>query len=500
MSDRLFSKSQYTRELQCRKSLWMYRHQPELRTPISAADQMILDQGTQFGALARERFAGGVLIQEDHDHQSEAAAHTTAAIDTGAKVLYEAALIAEGVIVRVDILVKTPDGKSFDMYEVKSSTKVKDEHLDDVAAQRWVAEKAGLRVLRAFVVHANPAYVRRGELDLSQLFAVVDVTAESAERMLAVPNVLAAAKQADALDAPPTIDIGAHCSRPYDCDFRDHCWAHVPEYSVFNLSYAKMEQKLKLWNGGVREVHQVNPALHKLPPQAARQVAAARAGKPMVDARAIAKLLATLGWPRYFLDFETINPVLPPFDGLSPYQQIPTQASVHVQSKRGGTVDHHEFVGDGIRDPRPLLVEFLCGVIGPGGPVIAYHSSFEGGRLTELADWLGAGVPSQHLRDIEKRLWDLATTFRQGLYVHPGFEGRWSVKAILPVLVPDLKYDGLAIRDGEGAMAAYNRLRSETLSEAERAQIVSDLKAYCSLDTLAMVSILECIESALLRG
>ena len=209
-----------------------------------------------------------------------------------------------------------------------------------------------------------------------------------------------------------------------------------------------------------------------------------------------AKLLSTLSWPRYFLDFETDNPVLPPYDGLHPYQQMPFQASLRFQKEPGAPVLHFEFVDDGRQDPRQLLVEFLADNIRNAGNIVAYHKSFEGGRLTELGSWLDSnGASGGRMVDLAKRLWDLADPFRQGLYVHPDFRGSWSIKSVLPVLVPDLSYDGLAIRDGAAAMAAYKRLRSPGLADAERAQIVADLKAYCGLDTQAMVRILEHLES-----
>ncbi len=489
------SKSQYVLGLQCHKALWLYRHRKDLKAEFGAFQQGLADAGTEFGILARDRFSGGVLIDADHDHPEEALAQTKAAIDGGARILYEAAFLHDDVLVRVDILVNEAAGWA--LVEVKSGTDVEEVHLHDVAIQLHIARGAGFAINKAAVAHANPGYVRRGALNLHQLFKIMDVTETVRDALELVPGELAYMKKvADGPEAPPKA-IGGHCAKPYECSFKAHCWAHVPEYSVFNLAYAKIEKKLELFNSGVQRIDQINPDMHKLTPGQKAQVEIAKLGRARVDMPALAKFLATLTYPRAFLDFETDPAVVPPYDGLRPYQQLPFQASVRVQKEPGAPLTEHAFLGDGLSDPRAALADFLVERVGSRGAVVAYHKSFEGGRLEETAGHFfaeGRGDRSGPLKAMAGRLWDLADPFRTGIYVHPAFRGRWSIKAVLPVLVPELTYKGLEVADGTQAMAAYAQLKNPKLPKAERARLTAALKVYCGLDTEAMVKILEHLE------
>lgn len=491
---RKLSKSQYTKGLQCGKALWLYRHSPELGAAPDAFQESIMEAGTEFGVLARERWPGGVLIVQGHDDPDGALAATQAAIAAGASVLYEAAFLHDEVLVRVDVLVRLGPpsaGALWELYEVKSGTKVEDVHLDDVAVQRYVMTGAGQQVARSFVVHANPAYVRRGALDLQALFALEDVTGVVANNSRFVQSNLEIMKALADVPEPPEKAIGDHCNKPYPCAFKAHCWAHVPKYSVFNLTGARMDKKLQLYNGGAVYVRNV-PDGTKLTAAQARQVAAARSGARSINLAEIRAFLGELRYPLAHLDFETDNPVVPPYDGLRPYFQMPFQASVRVQMERGGPVTERGFLGDGLGDPRAALLRWLVESIPAHGTVLAYHKSFEAGRLDELAPSLGlrGGQSDKEMTQIVARLQDLADPFRTGAYVHPAFEGRWSIKAVLPALVPDLSYKTLEIQDGAQAMAAYAQMRDPALPPAERARLINALKVYCGQDTEAMVRIL----------
>lgn len=506
---RYLSKSQYTRGLQCAKSLWLYREKKELQDPTSPEQQAIFDQGTEVGILAQKWIGGGVLIKAGHADPAAALEETAAALAAGARVLYEAAYLYDDVLVRVDIMMQGPGG-GWDLYEVKSTTAVEKNHLDDVAIQRYVLTGAGVRVNRAHLVHLDPGYVRQGALDLQRLFLPVDVTHETEPLLDVIAEQVRGMKEVAVATEPPKVAIGPRCTKPYDCSFTGHCWAHVPDYSVFNLSGARMDKKTELWNGGYKTIDQI-PDFDKRDPetklfkltefqQVQREVA--KSGKPAIHPVLIAEHLRTLHYPAYFLDFEAVNPAIPPYDGLRPYQQLPFEASLHVRQERGGPLEHHEYLADGTRDPRGGLVEFLRQRIGPIGSVVAFSKSYEGNLLKAMAAWTNIGNAAVELNDFEQRLWDVAEPFRKGFYAHPGFKGRWSIKAVLPVLCPDLTYDGLAIKNGAEAMTAYARLMDIAAGkpgnwrsfEEERDAIMAALRAYCGQDTLAMVRLLDILE------
>lgn len=503
---RPLSKSQFTRGMKCDKSLWLYRMKPELRDTTSPDQQFIFDQGTEVGILAQQWIGGGVLIKADHKHQEEALAETKAAIAAGAKVLYEAAFMHDDVLVRVDIMAQGPGGV-WDLYEVKSSTDVEDVYMTDAAIQRYVLAGAGVNLGVVHVVHIDSTYVRQGALDLQKLFKPVDVTAETDLILPNIPKQLERMKADCAMQEAPKVGIGPHCSKPQDCDFMGHCWAHVPDYSVFNLAGARKDKTTELWNRGIKTVADIpdwdgnkKDQTYKLTDYQNVQREAARSKQLRISMKPIAEMLRELGWPRYFLDFEAVNRAIPAFDGLRPYQQMPFEASVHVRRKPGASLEHAIFMADGTKDPRVDLAEFLRATLGDRGPVIAYHKSYEGGILKSLENCLTHGNTATAMLQAESRLWDLADPFKKAYYHHPDFLGRWSIKAVLPVLVPDMTYAGLAIRDGAAAMQAYTRLMTDKLTPAERAKIIEDLKAYCGQDTLAMVRILDHLELMVGQG
>lgn len=503
---RHLSKSQFTRGMQCDRSLWLYRERPQLRDAVEPDQQFIFDQGTEVGKLAHQWLKGGVLIEADHKQPELALEQTQKAIADGASVIYEAAFLHEDVLVRVDILAKGPGGV-WDLYEVKSSTEVEHVYLLDAAIQRYVLEGAGIKLGVAHVVHLDPAYVRFGELDLTKLFKAVDVMAETDLIVPNVPKQLARMKAIAKMSEEPKVDIGPHCSKPHDCDFRGHCWAHVPDYSVFNLAGARKDKTTELWNRGYKTVDAIpdwdgkkSDQTYKLTDYQNVQRLVARTKQPYINLDAIAGMLRELGWPRYFLDFEAVNRAIPAYDAMRPYQQMPFEASVHFKREPGAPLEHLIFMADGTKDPRLELAEFLRAALGDMGPVIAYHKSYEGGILKALDNFLPGGNTSKAMLQAESRLWDLADPFKKALYHHPAFLGRWSIKAVLPVLVPDMDYKGLAIRDGAAAMRAYERLMTEKLAPAEREQLIADLKAYCGQDTLAMVRILDRLESLVSQG
>ena len=225
------SKSQYIRGLQCYKSLWLLKNNHELRDQADTAQQSLFTTGHTVGELAKDPFPGGVEVEFDHNDYDGMIKRTRELIDNGQEVIYEAAFRENDIFVMIDILVK--NGNQYDIYEVKASTSVKDYHKNDVSIQWFVISQA-IALNRAFLVHINNQYIRQGTLEIDQLFSINDITDIVQQKQSSIRHEL------DALETmlnngQPNIDIGEQCSEPYDCDFQGHCWAHIPEVSVFNL-------------------------------------------------------------------------------------------------------------------------------------------------------------------------------------------------------------------------------------------------------------------------
>mgnify|MGYP003738049463 CR=1 FL=1 len=283
---------------------------------------------------------------------------------------------------------------------------------------------------------------------------------------------------------PHYINIGPHCVTPYECDFTMHCWAHMPkDNSVLSLARGA---GWKLLEEGYKHLDEI-PEDYTLGATASMQLTYYRSGEIDIEKDEIERFLEPLVYPLYFFDFETIMPGIPEFDDSRPYQQIPFQFSLHVQHASNGEVEHHAFLGDGINDPRLRLIEVMLKALGETGSIVCYNMSFEKARIKELAE-----LYPQHetkLLAIHDRIFDLMLPFQKRWYYHPQFKGSYSIKAVLPVLIPELRYDALEIQDGGTASLVYAQLKNQ---DAETVKVQREqLLAYCKLDTLAMVRILD---------
>ena len=483
------SKSSFLRGVQCDKSLYLYRHHPELRDEISEAQQAIFDRGTAVGLLAQQLFPGGEdASPEDYSKFFDSIHTTRRLIDKGAKIIYEAAFEHNNTAAAIDILVKTRGG--WKGYEVKSSTSVSDVHILDAAVQYYVLTGSGIDLKDISIVHLNNEYVRQGELDLRKLLTIESVKDEIVEHQQyieeKIPGLLSVLRKRSVPDIP----IGPHCSDTYACDFIGHCWKHVPENSVFDISRLSSAKQFELYNNGIISMNDI-PDDFRLSNNQRLQIDALRNGQPVIDREAVRAFLDTLNYPLYFFDIETFNPAVPLYGTTRPYQQIPFQFSIHYKKSKRSEPVHREFLAEAGPDPRPEFIKQFLRCTGEPGDILVYSQAFEVSRLRELA----RDFP-EHANELNNRIdriKDLIIPFRTKAYYTPGMRGSASIKAVLPELVPDLSYDEMPIGDGGAAMNAYERLIAETDPD-NIAQTRKALFEYCKLDTLGMVRLLEELE------
>lgn len=481
--NQFLSKSQFIRGLQCHKSLWLYKHSPELRAEPDESTQAVFDSGTEVGLLARELFPGGELIKFERSNLGEKVERTKALIENGAETIYEATFRHDDVLVMVDILHKGPKG--WEIYEVKQSTEVKEVHKNDVAVQYYTISGSGLPVSKVYLVYINNGYVRNGDINVRELFHIEELTDIVIERQSFVKDELQKMRQM-LTGSCPTIDIGPHCDDPYKCDFHDHCWSHIPENSVFDLRERGIDQFANYFAGKVR-FEDLDP--DELNFKQRMQVDAELNGTVTMDKEAIKEFLDTLHYPLYFLDFEAIyNEPVPPFDNTSPYGKIPFQYSLHWIDKEGGDLMHREFLAPAGTDARKEIARQLSERIPNNACVLAYCMTFEKGIIEKLA----ALHPeyAEKLLLINENVKDLMVPFRSRHYYTKEMNGSYSIKLVLPALIPELSYEGMTVANGDDAVLAYKQL-GQTVNPAEAEQIRKDLLEYCKLDTLAMVKLLE---------
>lgn len=351
------SKSFYIKGLQCHKALWLHKNHPELKTKPSAAQLAAFNSGTDVGVLAQQLFPGGVLIPYDGLSHAEQLAMTVAALNSGEKTIYEATFSFDNVFVKVDILHRGETG--WEIYEVKSSTECKEVYLNDIAVQYYVLAGSGLPLTRACLIHIDNRYVRHGDIAVEELFTIKDVTETTLTRQANVPVKLAAMRVALAAEMP-TIDIGPHCNKPYDCDFKKHCWSHIPAESVFALGDHGKPDPFKLYQQGIIHLRDVPPDSLKW--RQRLQLDGYLHQKNVCKSAAVSKFLDALWYPLCFLDFETtyLTPV-PLFDRTRPYQQVPFQYSLHILEKPGSELQHMEFLAPAGENPQvPFLQSLLA--------------------------------------------------------------------------------------------------------------------------------------------
>ena len=374
-----FSKSKYCLAWQCPKLLWLSKYKPECK-PQDASLEARFRTGNSVGDLAMGLFREYTEVtafqedgKQDLDKMKE---RTKECVENGTQTLCEASFDYNGLYCAVDILRKEKNGWA--IYEVKSSTHASQVYSADIAYQKYVLEHCGIPVTGTYLVCINSDYVRGQELDLQQLFQIIDLSVEVAEEIKKVPDLLAEAESVCALADEPAIGIGTHCRDPYDCGFWDYCTRDLPKPNVFDLYRIDFKKALELCRQGKAGFdtllydNSITNAKHK------RHMLHAVSEQPdEVDAEHIKEYLDTLSYPLYFLDFETMQLPVPEFEGTRPYEQVPFQYSLHYIEYEGGPLLHKEFLAESGTDPRRAIAERLCEDIPKDVCTTAYNKGFE---------------------------------------------------------------------------------------------------------------------------
>ncbi|OQB94236.1 MAG: hypothetical protein BWX84_00285 [Verrucomicrobia bacterium ADurb.Bin118] len=480
------SKSTFLMGRQCSKLLWFrYNARDQIPAP-DEAQQAVFDQGHEVGNLAKQLFPGGIEVSADVTDFAQVLQRSLEAAKAR-KPLFEAGFVYNGGFARADIL--NPVGRNeWDIIEVKSSTEVKDVNVLDLAFQAFVYNGAGLNIRRCYLMHVDRNYVRRGAVDPKKFFKLADVTKDVSGLSREIEPQLEDMFATIRLKQEPEIKIGPHCSDPYDCPLTDRCWAFLPPDSVFNLYYGG-KKCWRLLHEGVVNLKDI-PDDVDLTDRQTIQRKVAGTGQPHIDRKALASFLKRLKYPVSYLDFETFSTAIPLFDGLSPWQQVAFQFSLHRQAAPGVKPEHHAFLADGCGDPRPDFLHRLCGCIGDKGSVIVYNAKFEVGVLDALADAFPEHVV--WIEAVKPRIIDLLEPFQAFDYYHPEQYGSASIKAVLPVLT-GRSYTDLEIQEGNTASLEFLRVHFGGVAEAERQKVRGQLERYCSQDTEGMIWITDAL-------
>jgi len=473
------SKSKYLSAFQCEKKLWLEIHDREKATPIDEIQQAIFSQGHYVGELATKAYPGGVLIDSDYMDIPKGIEITQDELAKNPTAIFEGFFQYNDVLVRPDIMVNNGDG-SWDFIEVKSSTTLKPENIRDVAIQAYVISGCGVKIRKSYLMHLNRecAYP-----DLDNLFELEDLTEKIKPFTQAMDNSLENLRIMLNEKQPPDISIGARCTKPYNCHFREHCWQDVPEYSVFNIPGMYQTKKEELYKKNIIQLKDI-PLDTPLNRKQLEFIDSFKTKQPVIQKDKISTELKQLTYPLYFLDFETFGPAVPRFDGQHPYEQYPFQYSCHILDAKQ-EITHKEYLHTELTDPRLPLLKSLIDTLNTKGTIVAYHAGFEKGVISKLAQQFPEYV--KELEAINERFWDQLNIFRK-YYTDYRFKGTNGLKSVLPVVVPGMGYSNLDVQEGSQAQLVWDRMISEK-DEKEKGKFIQHLLEYCRLDTLAMVEI-----------
>jgi hypothetical protein len=482
------SKSDFLKYQTCPGYLWLWKNKREVVPEDNPEDvEHRIEQGNEVEGYARMLWPKGTLL-EGNPQQTKR--DTEKAVAAGDNIIFQATVITdEGMLAKADILERDEDRKSWNLFEVKSTTEIKKDHLLDATFQKVAFTAAGYDIKHVNIVYLNKEYVRHGKIRPAELFLTGNVDTEVAEL---IPEVELAALDAIAYINRPTEPKTCSCrlkSKGKHCPTFKYFNPDVPDYSIYNLSRATNKTIAPLVDMEIFNIHDI-PDDYKLSEKQRNQVVVAQLGQPLIHPEMIKEELDALVFPQYYLDYETISTAVPMFDDTTPYQQVPFQYSLHVLREAGGELEHYEFLArHADKNPIPDLLAQMKREIGDTGSVIVWYKPFETSRNREMAKMYPEY--SDFLLHVNERVYDLMDVFSKQYHVHPMFLGKTSIKYVLPVLVPELSYKSMAIQNGGIACLRWFQMATGTVPSDEGDDIYKNLLKYCELDTLAMYKIYE---------
>lgn len=484
------SKTDFTKGKQCTKALWLNYYEPDLKPDLDDKTRNILETGEEINELARRYFKDGVNATiDDYFDILKASEFTKELILKNHQIIFEATAIEshDNSHARIDILQKNEDGASWNLIEVKGSTKAEKYHIDDLAFQYHIFTKTGFKIDKCLLMLINNEYRLKGEINHEKFFKFEDIT----DQVLEKQNEVKAKKQELIKilnnQNQPNIKIGDKCFKPFDCQYQKHCWQNIPDYSIFNVCHRKttaerITDEINSYDVNDIDVNNCEKGIKEL------DIICHQENRTHIDKEKLSEFLSTLKYPLYFLDYESFSLAIPILQNTRPYQQIPFQFSLHIQDKPNGELKHFEFLHQNNSDPREDFIKNLIKTCDNKGSIIVYHQSFEETRNKELA----RDFPqySNQILSLNSRLVDLEIPFKNKYIYSPKQQSSSSIKKVLPAFT-DLNYQDLEIKSGGDAMNIYaDFIKGKTSLDNN---LIKNLLEYCKLDTYAMVELLKVV-------
>jgi hypothetical protein len=470
----MLTKSKFMNGLQCHRLLWFANK--KLLPKISLSTEHKFSQGHNFEEYVKLLYPNSVDLKNLNFKDNLVKAKE---LVNERKIIFEASFTIDDLFIRSDLIV--PKDNGWDLYEIKSTTKVKDAHFSDLAFQKYVLEKKGLKINKCFVIFLNKEYVKDGDIDPKELIVIEEVT-EQVDLIQDIEKNIRLFKQIMFKISAPDVCISQNCNKPYECPLKDECWGTLPEYNVLQLTNWRVYWKLL--EGGVEDIKDI-PKGTKLNSRDESIIESLK-NNPFISKEHIKFFLKSLNYPLYHFDFETIDTAVPIYDKSKPYQKIAFQYSLHIEQK-DGTTKHREYLAEGDEDPRIKLLEQMEIDLEGTGNIIVYNKSFEISVMRKLAEDFPEN--KEWLEQAINRIVDLADPFRAFYYYDKSQKGKYSIKKVLPALTGK-SYSELEINNGGDASMLYFYSHIKPKLE-NKEEIRKNLIKYCCLDTEGMIWIIQ---------
>lgn len=359
---------------------------------------------------------------------------------------------------------------------------VRDRDKQSLALQVWLLAQNGVDIDKVYLYLPRKDAVFGESFD--EIFCVEDVTINVFARSHKVENGVKMLQ----LPADPVVNISINCLAPYSCGFNYICFENLPKNSILNLARMRKERRFELFRQGVTTTSEIPEGIRFSRYQEI-QIEAERDGKAVVDLMQISQFLAEVEYPIYFLDFETIQHSIAPFEGLAPHEPLPFQYSLHILHG-DGALEHFDFLAEASSDARCEIAMKLAKEIGDHGTIFAYGAEYERRILRRLAGW--CVEYENELTNFADRVLDLMKPFEKRWYYHPDMQGSFSLKSVAPIFDKTIDYKELDIGAGFDALKKYMELGLQDQRAQEKTR--EDLLQYGFYDTYSLVQIFKALK------
>lgn len=499
----ILSKSDYMLFLRHPAWLWLKKFEKSKLPLVDENTQAMFEAGHELEGYAEKLYSDVVRLGfSNYQEYQSLPQRTKTALDEGASTIFQGRFEVDGMTCIVDVLDKV-EANTFDLIEIKSSTRVKPKHEYDLAFQTIVLEKSGIKIRNIAIIHVNNEYVRDGDIEPEKLTAKTDVT-EAVRALIditkkQIDKAFAVLSQETIPDPSPRYvdQIGVSDARWFEewLEIYKGLNPSLDPYSFYFLSYPSAQQIGQLEDNEISKIGDIPEEL-ALRSKQVTQIQTTRDNKRIIDKEKIREFLDTFEYPLFFFDYETFSTVIPKFDGCRPYKDYPFQYSLHVFDSPETELRHEEYLHRENSNPMPQLIEKLKADIGESGTILTWNMSYEKGCNDRMASFYPEH--KEFLESLNQRINDLMIPFSEMWFVDKGFFGSASIKNVMPVLAPELSYKELDISDGLFARRVWTQTVLEDKNRDQRDKIMLDLSKYCTLDTYAMIRILEELKKIIL--